>query len=75
VTGATAPGYLTVFPQGSPIPLASTINFRAGQTRANNAIVPLGSGGAIGIFYGQASGNAVHVIVDLNGFFTPSSGP
>jgi hypothetical protein len=75
VTGATAPGYLTVYPQGSPIPLASTINFRAGQTRANNAIVPLGTGGAIAIFYGQASGNVADVIVDLNGFFTPPSGP
>jgi hypothetical protein len=69
VTGATGPGYLTVYPQGSAVPLASTINFRAGQTRANNAIVPLGAGGGIAIFYGQASGNTVDVIVDVNGFF------
>jgi hypothetical protein len=74
VTGATAAGYLTVYPQGQPIPLASTINFRSGQTRANNAIVPLGTGGAIAIFYGQASGNTTDVIVDLNGYFTPPSG-
>jgi hypothetical protein len=74
VTGATAAGYLTVYPQGLPIPLASTINFRAAQTRANNAIVRLGTGGAIAIFYGQASGNTVDVIVDLNGYFTPPSG-
>jgi hypothetical protein len=73
-TGATAAGYLTVYPQGLPIPLASTINFRAAQTRANNAIVRLGTGGAIAIFYGQASGNTVDVIVDLNGYFTPPSG-
>jgi len=69
VTGATGPGYLTVYPAGSAIPLASTINFRAGQTRANNAIVPLGAGGGIAIFYGQASGNLVDVIVDVNGYF------
>jgi len=75
VTGATAPGYLTVYPQGSGIPLASTINFGSGQTRANNAIVRIGTGAAIAIFYGQASGNTVNVIVDLNGFFTPASGP
>jgi hypothetical protein len=75
VTGATAPGYLTVYPQGSAIPLASTINFGSGQTRANNAIVRIGTGAAIAIFYGQASGNTVDVIVDLNGFFTPASGP
>lgn len=69
VTGGTGPGYLTVYPQGSAIPLASTINFREGQTRANNAIIPLGTGGAISIFYGQAPGNTVDVIVDVNGFF------
>jgi hypothetical protein len=75
VTGATAAGHLTVYPQGLPIPLASTINFRSGQTRANNAIVPLGAGGAIAIVSGQPSGNTTHVIVDLNGYFTPPSGP
>jgi hypothetical protein len=71
VTGATAPGYLTVYPNGSAIPLASTINFGSGQTRANNAIVRIGSGAAIAIFYGQASGNTTDIIVDLNGFFIP----
>jgi hypothetical protein len=65
---------MTVYPQGLAIPLASTINFRSAQTRANNAIVPLGAGGAIAIFYGQASGNTADVIVDLNGYFTPPSG-
>jgi hypothetical protein len=69
VTGATGPGYLTVYSQGTDIPLASMINFRTGQTRANNAIVPLGTGGAIAIFYGQAPGNTVDVIVDVNGYF------
>jgi hypothetical protein len=74
VTGATAAGHLTVYPQGQPIPLASTINFRSGQTRANNAIVPLGTGGAIAIVSGQPPGNTTHVIVDLSGYFTPPSG-
>lgn len=69
VTGATGPGYLTVYPQGGAVPFASTINFRVGQTRANNAIIPLGPGGGIAIFYGQASGNTVDVIVDVNGYF------
>jgi streptogramin lyase len=38
----TTAGYLTLYPSGSTPPLASVINFRAGQTRANNAIVPFG---------------------------------
>jgi hypothetical protein len=69
VTGATGLGHLTVYPSGAAIPLASTINFGAGQTRANNAIVPLGTGGAIEVFCGQASGNTVDLIIDVNGYF------
>ena len=68
VTGPTAPGFLTLFPAGGPPPLASTINFRAGQTRANNAVVTLGGAGDIVVRAGMASGN-VHVILDVNGYF------
>jgi len=45
------------------------INYSAGQTRANNAIVTLGGAtGSLVVFSGQAAG-AVHVIVDVNGYF------
>jgi hypothetical protein len=69
VTQPASPGYLTLFPGSATPPLASSINFRAGQTRANNAITPLASDGSgtIGILNGS-SGNA-HVIVDVNGYF------
>jgi hypothetical protein len=68
VTEPDAPGHLTVFPAGSSLPLASTINYVSGQTRANNAIVPLGVGGGISVLCGQSSGTA-HFIVDVNGYF------
>jgi Bacterial pre-peptidase C-terminal domain len=68
VAGPTAPGYLTVFPAGSALPLASTLNYGTDQVRANNAIVPLGTGGAMSIFCGQGGG-ATDVIVDVNGYF------
>ncbi|HSE64838.1 MAG TPA: hypothetical protein VLG15_14620 [Thermoanaerobaculia bacterium] len=68
VTEPSAPGHLTVFPAGAPLPLASTINYVSGQTRANNAIVPLGVGGGISILCGQSSGTA-QFIVDVNGYF------
>ena len=74
VTAPGAAGHLTVYPAGSPAPLASSINYRAGQTRANNVIVPLGPAGLI-VASGQASG-ATHFIIDINGFFetpTPAS--
>ena len=69
VTGPLAPGYLTLFAGDvAAPPLASTINFRPGQTRANNAIVPLAlDGSGMKIFNGSA-GN-VDVIVDVNGWF------
>jgi hypothetical protein len=69
VTGPTSIGFLTLFPGGTAAPLASTINFRAGQTRANNAIVALGAGGTMSVVDGQASGNTTHFILDVNGYF------
>ncbi|HEX9689313.1 MAG TPA: hypothetical protein VGB47_09630 [Thermoanaerobaculia bacterium] len=77
VTTPTAPGHLTVYPQGLPVPLASTINFGAGQTRANNAIIPLGVADSIAVLSEQlAPGSTTHVIIDVNGYFrTPGGGP
>jgi hypothetical protein len=68
VTESTSGGYLTVYPAGSPIPLASTINFGAGQTRTNNAVVTLGLSGDIAVACGQPSGT-VHFILDAAGYF------
>jgi hypothetical protein len=69
VTEPTAQGYLTLYPGGTPLPLASTINFRAGQTRANNAIVPLGANGTISVYGGLPTGNTTHFLLDVNGYF------
>jgi hypothetical protein len=69
VTLPTGPGYLTLFPGGAPLPLASTINFSPGQTRANNAIAPLSANGTLSVFSGQPPGNTVHFILDVNGYF------
>ena len=65
---ATADGHLRVFPAATPRPTTSVINFRAGQTRANNAVVRLGAAAAVTLFSGQPAG-AVHVVVDVNGWF------
>jgi len=69
VTAATAPGHLTFYPSGAPAPNTSTINFRAASTRANNAIVPLGQGGAIDVLCVQSPGNTAQVIIDVSGYF------
>jgi hypothetical protein len=67
VTQPTALGDLRAYPNGGELPLTSTINWRAGQTRTNNAIIPLGPGGEIGVHVDQASGT-VHLIIDVNGY-------
>jgi hypothetical protein len=67
VTAATQAGNLRLYPAGTPLPLASSINYISGQTRSNNAIVTL-NGGAMAVFVGQADGT-VHFILDVNGYF------
>jgi len=46
----------------------SSINYVAGQTRANNAIAPLNGLGELAVRCSQASGTA-HFILDVNGYF------
>ena len=68
VTGGGAAGTLQLYPGGTSIPLASAINYGAGQTRANNHTAPLGSTGSLAVRCEQPSGN-VQVIIDVNGYF------
>lgn len=67
LTGSLSGGHVTLFPGGSALPASSTLNF-SGQTRANNAVIPLGSGGTLA---GRAavSAGTVHLILDVNGYF------
>jgi streptogramin lyase len=62
------PGFLTVYPAGAARPLTSVINFRAGQTRANNAILPLSGSGGLSV-YCQQGGGTTHFILDVTGYF------
>jgi hypothetical protein len=67
VTAPTAASYLTVYPAdlASP-PVASNLNFTAGQTIATQVTVRLDALGDIKIYN---SAGAAHVIVDLAGFY------
>ena len=67
ITQPTAPGHVILFP-GGIVPGVSNLNFRAGQTRANNAIVPLSATGSVSVTDGQSSGTT-HFILDVNGYF------
>ena len=59
-------GYLTLWPQGTPQPVVSTLNAVDGAITSNMAIVPT-SNGSIEAF-GPA---ATHLILDIFGYFAP----
>jgi uncharacterized repeat protein (TIGR03803 family) len=61
-------GDLRVYPDGEPAPLASSINFRPGTVRANNAIIPLGASGQISVQCDMPSGST-HFFFDVFGYF------
>jgi hypothetical protein len=69
VVQPAAQGHLILYPGDAAGPtLASNVNFTAGQTRANNAIVLLAaSGGTINVKNGSAG--AAHFVLDVNGYF------
>ena len=68
ITSPTAPGFVTLFAADGTRPLASSINFSPGQTRANNATLPLAVD-ATGFSVFNGSAGTVHFILDVNGFF------
>jgi hypothetical protein len=67
VTDTTDASFLTIYPQGVTRPLASNLNWSAGQTIANLVTVKLGFEGSISIFNNVGD---VQVIVDLAGFYS-----
>jgi Fibronectin type III domain len=71
VTRPSSASYLTVFPTGNR-PLASNLNFTAGQTVPNRVIVPLSSSGSISFYNAYGS---VDVIADVSGWLTDASNP
>jgi len=71
VTQPSAPGFLTVYPSGSPLPSTSNLNFTPGQTVPNLVVVKLGPGGGVALFN---SAGSTHVILDVAGYFSEAGG-
>jgi hypothetical protein len=71
VVNASAPGYLSLFATGTPLPPTNSLSFSAGQVRANSLILGLsGDGtGSVAIFPALAPNSTVDVILDVNGYF------
>ena len=73
VTNTQGSGFILIYPQGGAQPVVSTLNYNAGDTLANAAIVPAGTSGGVTVVAGVAGTN---LIIDINGYFSdvPGSG-
>jgi hypothetical protein len=68
VVQPTHPGHVVLFPGGTSPPLASTVNFKAGQIRGNNAVVKVGPDGQVWVKTMMPQGYT-HAVVDVFGYF------
>jgi hypothetical protein len=66
VTDTTTSGYLSAYPAGASKSTVSNVDWVGGETVANSAIVPVGSGGQISLY--NHTGDT-DVVVDLDGYF------
>ncbi len=71
VVGPAANGNLVVFAAGITPPTTSTINFNAGQSRSNNAILALDGpiAGSLDVKTTLAGEGITHFILDVMGYF------
>ena len=77
VVNPSAAGHLTFYPGNYPPPATSTLNFRAGRTRANNAILPLATDGSgtLGVHFTAPAPARADVLLDVAGYFLPATDP
>jgi hypothetical protein len=69
VTAPTAGGHLTLYPADGALPATSTLNFSAGQTRANNTLLSLSATGTLAARVFVIGNGQAHLILDVNGWF------
>ncbi|AUG81506.1 hypothetical protein CFP65_6881 [Kitasatospora sp. MMS16-BH015] len=67
-TRGTKAGYFSLYPEAGKPTGTSNLNFAAGQTVANQVVVPVGSDGKVRLSNFQGSADAV---VDLFGYYGP----
>ncbi|SHL27736.1 hypothetical protein [Actinacidiphila paucisporea] len=64
-------GFVTVYPDGQPLPSVSNVNFRAGQTIPSLVTVPVGANGTVDL---RNTYGAVDLVADVTGYYTSSGG-
>ena len=58
-------GFATVYPCGQPVPVASNLNFRAGDVVPNAVVSRVGSDGGVCVFADAST----QLLVDVTGWF------
>lgn len=68
-------GHMYLGPTADGKPTSSTINFPAGDNRANNFIIKVAPDGTIGAVYvGSGNVGSTDVVVDISGYYTAGTG-
>jgi len=70
VINASAPGFLVLWPDLTPMPGTSNINFSAGQVLDNSAIIGVGTNDYFDIHYVHSLGATVDITIDVVGYFS-----
>lgn len=70
VANTVSSGFLTLYPQGAPVPSTASVNYTAaGQIVGNNATVGLNGGQLTARVDGGPSGNSIDFILDAYGYY------
>jgi hypothetical protein len=72
VVNETSSWAVFVGPLPTATPSTSTINFKAGDIRANGLTVALGVGGILSATYISTAGNTTDLVFDMTGYFVPA---
>jgi serine protease inhibitor ecotin len=68
-TAMTAPGFAYLGPDPLANPPTSTLNFPAGDDRANGVTVALRDDGTLSATFGGPAGSSTHLVFDVTGYF------
>ncbi|SEG31971.1 Pro-kumamolisin, activation domain [Actinacidiphila yanglinensis] len=71
VTDTKAGGYLTAYPDGTPRPTASNLNWVTGRTVPNLVVVPVGADGKVDLY--NASSGTTHLVADVFGYYSTAT--
>lgn len=75
IPGPATPGNVSIYPGNYPSVGTNTINFSAGNTIANNAMLPLSTDGTgtVAALANLPAGATVNLVIDVAGYYLPEA--